>query len=131
MGSGGWPMTVVMTPEKKPYFAGTYFPKKGRLGRAGLMEMLPTLGQAWQTQRPKVVEVSDQIIDTLKQLTAGTPGKNLDGEMLDNAFQQLNSRYDSARGGFSQTRKFPVPHNLMFLLRYWKRTGKPTSPVQN
>ena len=124
-GSGGWPMTVVMTPEKKPYFAGTYFPKKGRLGRAGLMEMLPTLGQAWQAQRPKVVEVSDQIIDTLKQLTAGTPGKNLDGEMLDNAFQQLNSRYDSARGGFSQTRKFPVPHNLMFLLRYWKRTGKP------
>jgi uncharacterized protein YyaL (SSP411 family) len=121
-GSGGWPMTVVMTPEKKPFFAGTYFPKSGRGGRPGMMELVPQISALWQDDRDKLLKAADAITKQLKTLSSGTPGDGLGLESLDLAFRQLKGRFDSDRGGFGQRPKFPVPHNLAFLLRYADRT---------
>jgi uncharacterized protein YyaL (SSP411 family) len=122
-GSGGWPMTVVMMPDKRPFFTGTYFPKNGRLGRQGMMQLIPGLGNAWKNNREQVLQVAGRVTNALAELTSGSPGDGLGKSTLDIAFQQLKSRYEPNSGGFSASRKFPVPHNLSFLLRYWKRTG--------
>jgi len=124
-GSGGWPMTVVMTPDKKPFFAGTYFPKEGRQGRPGMMQLVPHLSDAWKKQRDKVNELADRITTNLHQLTSGSPGEALDASVLDKAYQMLAGQFDTEQGGFGRAPKFPVPHNLSFLLRYWKRSGEP------
>ncbi len=120
---GGWPMTVVMTPEKKPFFAGTYFPKSGRGGRPGMMELVPHLSALWQNERAKLLKNADAITNHLKAVSSGAPGDRLGLESLGLAFRQLKGRFDSERGGFGQRPKFPVPHNLAFLLRYADRTG--------
>ena len=120
---GGWPMTVVMTPEKKPFFAGTYFPKSGRGGRPGMMELVPHLSAMWQNDRDKLLKDADAITEHLKAVSSGTPGDGLGRETLGLAFRQLKGRFDSDRGGFGRRPKFPVPHNLAFLLRYTDRTG--------
>jgi uncharacterized protein YyaL (SSP411 family) len=116
-------MTVVMTPEKKPFFAGTYFPKSGRGGRPGMMELVPQISALWQNDRDKLLKDADAITKHLKALSSGTPGDGLGLESLGLAFRQLKGRFDSDRGGFGQRPKFPVPHNLAFLLRYADRTG--------
>ncbi len=122
-GSGGWPMTVVMTPDKEPYFAATYIPKNRRFGRPGMMQLVPELGNAWETDRKNVTTVAKRVVEFLAQANAPAPGEGLDVKTLDEAFQQLAGRYDAERGGFGSTPKFPTPHNLSFLLRYYKRTG--------
>ncbi len=123
-GSGGWPMTVIMTPDKKPFFAGTYFPKESRgQGRPGMLELVQKIGKAWQTNREEFLARADQITNYLKKVSGGTPGEGLSEETLDKAFRQLSRTYDDRRGGFGTTRKFPVPHNLTFLLRHAQRTG--------
>ncbi|MBU0677593.1 MAG: thioredoxin domain-containing protein [Verrucomicrobia bacterium] len=126
-GGGGWPMTVIMTPDKKPFFAGTYFPKNGRFGRPGLMQLLPQLGAAWKNDRAKVMEAADGITQELQKSVPSKPGPAPTPSTLTKAFEQLRSSFDSEHGGFSRAPKFPVPHNLMFLLRYWKRTGDPAA----
>ncbi len=125
-GSGGWPMTVVMTPDRRPFFAGTYFPKSGRLGRQGMMELLPALSDAWKGQRAQVLASAEQVQDFL-QRTAQSPtaSSDLDASVLDAAFAALESAYDPVHGGFGGAPKFPVPHNLRLLLRHWRRTGDP------
>lgn len=122
-GSGGWPMTVVMTPDKKPFFAGTYFPRKSRYGRPGMLELLPNLARAWKTRRPDVLKSADEIAAAVGKQSAGSFGANMTKATLDLAFRQFSARFDSKRGGFSRGTKFPSPHNLSFLLRYWRRTG--------
>ena len=124
-GQGGWPLTIFMTPDKKPFHATTYMPKHGRFGRMGLMEMLPKINAAWQEQRDKVMESADSVTTSLQE--AGPPeesGSELTERTLQEAYQQLRKRYDRARGGFGSGPKFPTPHHLLFLLRYWKRTGQ-------
>ena len=125
-GSGGWPMTIVMTPDKKPFFAGTYFPKTGRFGRMGMVELVPKLQALWKDRREAVLKSADGIVSHLQKATAGAAGDALDAKTLDLAADQLGSRFDSVNGGFSRAPKFPTPHNLLFLLRYWKRSGKET-----
>jgi hypothetical protein len=122
-GSGGWPMTVILTPDKKPYFAGTYFPKHGRGQRPGLMQLLPQLRTAWETQRQEVAASADRIVSAVRERAASGPGGDLDKEVLSTAFTQLSGRYDAARGGFGRAPKFPTPHNFRFLLRHYRRTG--------
>jgi hypothetical protein len=123
-GGGGWPLTIVMTPDKKPFFAGTYFPKEGRFGRPGMLELVPQLGNAWNNRRAEILQSADQITARLQQITTGSGGKDLGPGTLDNAFNQLSQRFDEQRGGFGGGgNKFPIPHNLTFLLRYWKRSG--------
>jgi hypothetical protein len=122
-GSGGWPMTVILTPDKKPFFAGTYFPKHSRGQRPGLVQLLPQLRTAWETQRDDVTASADRIVSAIREQAAGGPGGDLDEEVMAAAFTQLSGRYDAARGGFGTAPKFPIPHNLRFLLRYYRRTG--------
>lgn len=120
-GSGGWPLTILMTAEKKPFFAGTYIPKTSRLGRTGLMELVPRIRQIWQTRRSEIQESAEKILSALKSTEADSSGPVPGEEVLKKAFAELGGRYDREFGGFSGAPKFPTPHNLLFLLRYWKR----------
>ncbi len=127
-GSGGWPLTIVMTPDKRPFFAGTYFPKSRRWGRPGLLELAPLIGEAWRTRREEVLHSADGIIAALERgraecrsAAAGSPPSE---DVLDDAYGELAADFDAARGGFGSAPKFPMPHQLGFLLRYGRRTGK-------
>ncbi|MBI1390612.1 MAG: DUF255 domain-containing protein [bacterium] len=124
-GSGGWPMTVVLTPDKKPFFAGTYFPKEGGYGRPGMMQLIPALDKAWREDREKVLESANQIVAAMQSQSkqAAVQGGALNEQTLETASTQLASRFDPQNGGFSQRPKFPVPHNIRFLLRHHARTG--------
>ena len=122
-GSGGWPMTVVMTPDKVPYFAATYIPKDSGLNRPGMMRIVPRLGEVWKTERDQVNAFAKNIVAELEQSNAPQAGKGLDAATLDTAFQQFDASHDASHGGFGRAPKFPTPHTLSFLLRYHKRTG--------
>lgn len=122
-GGGGWPLTVIMTPDKKPFFAGTYFPKDGRFGRIGMMDLVPRVSAAWGDRREELLTSADQAVARLRQASHSSPGEEMDEEVLETGFGQLAARFDSEHGGFGHSPKFPTPHNLLFLLRYWKRTG--------
>ncbi len=126
-GQGGWPLTVVMTPNKDPFFAGTYFPKESRHGRLGMLDLLPRLSELWRERRSEALNSAGQIATALRQSAHGeAPGATdeLGRPALDDAFQQLSRVFDPLQGGFGRAPKFPTPHNLRFLLRYWRRTGE-------
>ena len=124
-GSGGWPLNIAMTPDKKPYFAGTYIPKQTRLGRTGIMDLIPRLAQVWSEQPNDVNDSAEKIVTALKSMDFDNQADELDEAALHMTFQQLVERFDEKHGGFGEAPKFPTPHNLLFLLRYWKRTGDP------
>ncbi|MEL0120684.1 MAG: thioredoxin domain-containing protein, partial [Opitutae bacterium] len=119
-----WPMTVIMTPDKRPFFAGTYFPKESRPGRPGLKQLIYGLSGAWKDDREQVFKVAEEVTRFLEQASAGAPGGPLTAALLDKTFSQLQTRYDSVHGGFGRNPKFPTSHQLSFLVRYWKRSGK-------
>src|SRR5271157_19385 len=123
-GAGGWPLNVILTPDRKPFFAGTYFPKESRFGRLGMMDLAPRIKELWRTQREEVLQSVSKIMLALRQVPDSSPGHVPGKEVLDSAYQQLTERFDPVQGGFSQAPKFPTPHNMLFLLRYWKRTGE-------
>ncbi len=122
-GSGGWPLTIIMTPEKKPFFAGTYFPKQTRFGRIGLIDLIKRIKELWDNKRNELLNSADQITFSLQNLDQESPGDKFSETTLRKAYQQLSMQFDSTNGGFGNRPKFPTPHNLIFLLRYWKRTG--------
>jgi len=126
-GSGGWPLTIVMTPEKRAFFAGTYFPKSRRWGRPGLLDIVPIIGEAWRTRREEVLRSAGEILGAVERVRPEKrtgAGERLSAATLDEAFRDLAAGYDEERGGFGGAPKFPLPHRIGFLLRYWKRTGK-------
>ncbi len=116
-GRGGWPNSVFLTPDKKPFFAGTYFPKQARWGLPGLMELLPKIAEIWQNDRENVLKSAERITDLLASRADPGPGDVLDQNILDKARDQLADIYDPQYGGFGQAPKFPRPHTLAFLLR--------------
>ena len=120
-GGGGWPMTVLLTPEKKPFFAGTYFPKTSRTGRPGMLDLIPHIAGIWKDQHEAVLADADRFAESLEKMTGGSPGGELAPEVLDRALAALTERFDDNHGGFGTAPKFPVTPNLMFLLR----TGTP------
>ncbi|MDZ7759183.1 MAG: thioredoxin domain-containing protein [Desulfovermiculus sp.] len=122
-GRGGWPLTVIMTPDKRPFFAATYIPKQGRFGQAGLLDLLAEISRLWQHDREKISNSARQVTDNLQRLNQALPAVTLDESTLDAAFKSLEQRYDPEYGGFGQAPKFPAPHNLLFLLRFWQRSG--------
>jgi len=123
-GHGGWPLTIIMTPDKKPFFAGTYIPKYSKYNRLGLIDLLQRIAQLWNENREKLLLLADQITDEIKQaLTHIQPKETIDEQIFTQAYEQLESQFDPEYGGFGSAPKFPTPHNLMFLLRYWKITG--------
>jgi len=121
-GQGGWPLTIIMTPDKKPFFAGTYFPKTSRFGRIGIIDLISRIKTMWNTEKEKILESADHITFTLNNMTNEAPGEKINKKTLRKAYEQLSAQFDKNFGGFGTRPKFPTPHNLVFLLRYWNRT---------
>ena len=121
-GSGGWPLTIIMTPEKQPFFAATYIPKGSRFGRTGMMELIPRIEEVWKTRHGDVLESASDITSALQHIEKEEQGEELHRDVLDRAFQELAHRFDQTYGGFSGAPKFPTPHQFSFMLRYWKRS---------
>jgi hypothetical protein len=124
-GGGGWPLTIVMTPDKKPFFTGTYFPKHNRFNRIGMIELVPRLKEVWAVKKDEVLKSADEIASSLNKQNFIVDSNKIDESILDKAYTELNKRYDEAYGGFGSAPKFPSPHNLLFLLRYWKHKDEP------
>lgn len=126
-GTGGWPLHIIMTADKKPFFATTYILKEERYGRAGIKELTKQIRQLWISKRAELLESANKITDLFVQKENGgqssESGERLGEQLLHEAYLQLADNYDEQNGGFGHAPKFPSPQNLTFLLRYWKRTG--------
>lgn len=120
---GGWPLTIIMTPDKKPFFAGTYFPKQSGLGRIGMLELVPRIKELWHTQREQINSSAAEVTSVLQQEATIAAGGELGPAELELAYRQLAQHFDSTYAGFGTGMKFPTPHNLLFLLRYYHRNG--------
>jgi uncharacterized protein YyaL (SSP411 family) len=125
-GGGGWPMSVWLTPDLKPFVGGTYFPPENKYGRAGFPVILERIAQAWQDDRQKILSTSAGIMEQLRAQAeaSGAGSDRVDATTLDSAFNQFRRSFDSKLGGFGSAPKFPRPSVHNFLLRYWKRTGR-------
>ncbi len=122
-GSGGWPMSVWLTPERRPFYGGTYFPPENRFGRPGFKAILQNLAQAWKDDRARVEESGARVVEQLKEYAAQGPGKGEAGkDALDSAFYEFRRMFDSRLGGFGGAPKFPRPSVHNFLLRYYAAT---------
>src|SRR5687768_11859723 len=123
-GSGGWPMSVWLTPDLKPFYGGTYFPPASRWGRPGFTEILEEIARAWRDERDKVLESATMIVERLRSLGARDGTAELPGtRVLDTTVAEFASSFDQRRGGFGGAPKFPRPSELLFLLREHVRTG--------
>lgn len=122
-GSGGWPLTILMTPDKKPFFAGTYIPRESQHGRLGMMDLVPRIKEVWDTQHDEILKSADKITASLNQIAHDASGPELDKSTLKTAYDQLTGRYSEQYGGFGNAPKFPSSQNLLFLLRYWQSTN--------
>jgi uncharacterized protein YyaL (SSP411 family) len=124
-GSGGWPLTILMTPERKPFFAGTYIPKENRQGRIGMVELIQGVQRVWKTRHGEVLSSAEQVTEALQKTSAESSAGALPGrEACRAAYETLSAQFDKSHGGFGGAPKFPSPHHFLFLLRYWKRTGE-------
>lgn len=123
-GHGGWPLTVFLTPDRHPFFAGTYYPKEDSRGMMGLMTLLQTVHDAWLNRRETLLDSAREIL-SYQKTEAGSSEGNIDEDVIHAAFSQLKYSFDSMYGGFGRAPKFPTPHNLLFLLRYWYNYGEP------
>jgi len=122
-GHGGWPMTIIMTPDAKPFFTGTYFPKHDRMGLPGLITILDRIHKMWKEDRRKILDTANSIVSAVSVMEE--PSGFLDYKALtDTAFRMYKQSFDEIYGGFGNAPKFPTPHILLFLLRYWKLTGE-------
>jgi uncharacterized protein YyaL (SSP411 family) len=124
-GGGGWPMSVFLTPELKPFFGGTYFPPEDRFGRPGFPTVLQRLAEAWEKDHDKVLEAASAAVEALRQYTTTGPVKAgaLEASALDAGFNALTPNFDDEQGGFGTAPKFPRPVALNFLFRYYARAG--------
>ncbi len=118
-GSGGWPTSIFMTADQKPFFAGTYFPKTSRGGMIGFRELLIAINEAWKNNRASLLEQSDKIINHLNHTDKNY--SNAEIELIHSAMSVYSKIYDEKYGGFGGAPKFPTPHNILFLLSYYER----------
>ena len=122
-GHGGWPLTIIMTPGKKPFFAGTYFPNKSVGGMPGLKDILTQIAAVWQERKNELIESAEEITKAVNTHLFSHVSGEVTAEVLDKAFAYFMANFDPHHGGFGSAPKFPTPHNLSFLLRYWKTSG--------
>ncbi|HXW08820.1 MAG TPA: thioredoxin domain-containing protein [Vicinamibacterales bacterium] len=126
-GAGGWPMSVFLTPELKPFYGGTYFPPTSRWGRPGFADLLSELARVWKEDRPRVEQAAGELFERLKLVTNQSGGRAeaavAGTEALDLALEQYRGAFDSRRGGFGEAPKFPRPSELLLLLREHARRG--------
>lgn len=126
-GRGGWPLTVFLTPDKKPFYGGTYFPPEDRWGRPGLKTILNSIADAWKNRKDEILRSGDSLTQAIKQqqvVAKDDKTFSLDKDTFKKAYTQFLQRFDSTYGGFAGAPKFPMGHSLSYLLRYWKRTGE-------
>lgn len=128
-GGGGWPLTIIMTPDKKPFFAGTYFPKHSVQNRIGMDELIIKINDYWHNKRNQVDESTDEIILLLNQRNRIGNDFPINQSIFERAFKELNFSFDSAFGGFGNRPKFPMPSYLFFLLRDYKRNNNTDSLI--
>lgn len=121
-GSGGWPTTLFLTPQQKPFYAGTYFPKTAKYGQPGLKELLLAVGEKWKRDREMLVRSAEGIISFLDRKTE-VKG-DVDTQLMSDAFEFYKHTFDEKYGGFGNPPKFPTPHNLLFLMRYYEKYRK-------
>ncbi len=126
-GAGGWPMSVWLTPELKPFFGGTYFPPSSRWGRPGFTEILREAARLWSEERPRLLESAETLLERLRAVRPGAAG-GADARMagtdtLAQGVDQFRQALDREHGGFGRAPKFPRPPELLFLLREHARTG--------
>lgn len=125
-GGGGWPMSVFLTPEGKPFYAGTYFPPEPRHGLPSFKRVLRTIADAWHNRREELLETSDRVIASIeRQMSPGAPEQDLDPRTLTQAFRSLRRDYDDAHGGWDGAPKFPQPMAIEFLLRFHHAVQEP------
>lgn len=120
-GTGGWPLTIIMTPDLKPFFAGTYFPKESGGRGAGLRDLILNINDLWNDQKHELLESAEELTLSLQQLSKFKSGHELEDNILESAYKSLSNNFDYEYGGFGDYQKFPTPHHLLFLLRHWKR----------
>ena len=126
-GSGGWPLNLFLTPERKPFYAGTYFPKTERYGNPGFIAILKQISNLWKTNKESVLKSSEQVVKVLQPVSETATTETLTYDTLKRAYEQLMGNYDHIYGGFGTSPKFPTPHNYTFLLRWWRRSNDPTA----
>ena len=125
-GRGGWPLTILMTPEGKPFFAGTYFPKTARMGMPGLIDILNQIAAMWEKDRARILKTGQEITNAIQPGSdPDSPAHVVSVDTLKKGYSQLASRFDPKWGGFGTAPKFPTPHQLTFLLRWHRRSADP------
>jgi hypothetical protein len=117
-GNGGWPMSIFLTPDQKPFFAGTYLPKQN------FISLIMNISIYWTTEREKLLETGKNVLEVLRHQSANK-GELMES-LIDQGLQTLTETFDSTYGGFGQAPKFPTPHNLLFLMQEYEKTGKGT-----
>ncbi|QKY70000.1 thioredoxin domain-containing protein [Lentibacillus sp. CBA3610] len=122
-GQGGWPLSIFMTPDKVPFYAGTYFPRNSKYGMPGFMDVITQLYEKYKQDPDRIAEVTKSVTDALAKTVSAKSDHRLTKDITDKAFEQLEKRFDSTYGGFGSAPKFPTPQNLLYLVRYYHFTG--------
>jgi len=118
-GGGGWPLTILMTPERVPFWAGTYLPKRSRQSMPGMMDLLPAVHRTWEERKEDIKEVTVKVLEMLDSFERD-PSEGDVSELLDMTMQHMSEDFEPRYGGFDGERKFPSPHKLLFLLRIFR-----------
>src|SRR3954471_22754502 len=129
-GSGGWPMSVWLTPDLKPFYGGTYYPPTSKWGRPGFIDILGEIGRVWKAERPKVIESAEALTARLKSIESTAPVWTVPtADALAATVKQFKDSFDARNGGFGEAPKFPRPSELLFLLReHARRTAGGLGP---
>ncbi len=125
-GAGGWPLNILMTPDKKPFYAATYIPKRSRGDQTGMIKLTKSIHHLWKNNREKLLSPSEKIISSLRG-RKDEFSDSVDSSVLDEGYETLKRTFDDEHHGFGSSPKFPSPHKLLFLLRYWERTSEEKS----
>lgn len=123
-GHGGWPLTIIMTPDKIPFYAGTYFPREGRYNLPGILDVLSQVFRIYKEDKIQLADIEKSVLTALNKTVQRERKEGLSKEAVEKAFQELGKMFDPVFGGFGTTQKFPQPQNLLFLLHYYQVTGE-------
>ncbi|MBF0118412.1 MAG: thioredoxin domain-containing protein [Desulfobacterales bacterium] len=122
-GSGGWPLNIIMTPDKEPFFAATYIPKQNRFGRMGLIDLCLKIKELWHNDKERILESTKSINSALQTaFVFSSSNEKVDISILHKAYDEIHQSFDNTFGGFGSAPKFPTPHRIFFLNRYYKMT---------
>jgi len=122
-GSGGWPLNIIMSPDKVPFLALTYIPKESRGDQIGLIELTERIRDVWQEKKDALIRAGSEAVAELMRTEAKKPAPTISTELRNKTFTELSSMFDETNGGFGSRPKFPTPHNVMFLFRVFASTG--------